>query len=340
MIEEDCKSTRGRRDYHAVKILLIKDFLCEHTDKDHCVTSKDIISYLAQYGIQADRKTIFADIDRLETYYGMEIEHNGRKGYRLANPNFEPRELRLMIDSIQSAHFITQKESDTITNKIKKLADVYTRETLNRKSYVDNRIQRMSESVVAHTDIIHKAISLDLQVSFKYAHYIPSIQKKKRYSNDGRPYIVSPFALYWNNGNYYLYAYVSERNDFRFFRIDRMEAIKLTSIAREGKEEFSSSDLQSNRNVKIFDMYPGDVANVTLRADNKLADPIIDAFGKDGVLLRPQDENHFTVNVRVEISPTFFAWISTFRDKIEILDPPNVREQMKSFATSVYKQYK
>ena len=337
-MEDDYSDPRGRRDYHAVKILLIKDYLCEHTDKDHCVTSKDIIQYLEQFGIHADRKTIFADIDRLEYDYGMDIEHNGRKGYRLANPNFEPRELRLMTDSIQSAHFITQKESDAITDKIKKLADVYTRNSLNRKSYVDNRIQRMSESVVTHTDIIHEAISKDLQVSFKYAHYIPSIRKEKRYSNDNKPYIVSPFALYWNNGNYYLYAYVSAKKEFRFFRIDRMESIKLTSIQREGKDAFSSSSLQGSRQVKIFDMYQGEVSNVTLRAENNLTDPIIDAFGKN-ILLRPENETHFTVNVQVEISPTFFAWLTTFRDKIEIVKPLEIREQMKDFITSVYEQY-
>lgn len=337
-MEDDYSSTKGRRDYHAVKILLIKDYLCSHTDKDHCVTSKDIITYLEQFGIHADRKTIFADIDRLEYDYGMEIEHCGRKGYRLANPNFEPRELRLITDSVQSAHFITQKESDAITDKIKKLADVYTRNTLNRKSYVDNRIQRMSESVVAHTDIIHEAISKDLQVAFKYTHYIPSLRKEKRYSNDNKPYIVSPFALYWNNGNYYLYAYVSDKKEFRFFRIDRMESIQLKSIQRDGKDEFASSDLQGNRQVKMFDMYQGDVSNVTLRADNSLADPIIDAFGKS-ILLRPEEEDHFIVNVQVEISPTFFAWLTTFKNKIEIINPIEIREQMKEFVKTIYEQY-
>ena len=337
-MNEDYQSTKGRRDYHAVKILLIKDFLCEHTDKDHCVTSKDIIAYLEQFGIHADRKTIFSDIDRLETYYGMDIEHNGRMGYRIANPNFEPRELRLITDSVQSAHFITQKESDVITDKIKKLADIYTRNTLNRKSYVDNRIQRMSESVVEHTDIIHEAISKDLQVSFKYAHYIPSLRKEKRYSNDNKPYIVSPFALYWNNGNYYLYAYLSDKKQFWFFRIDRMESIRLTSIQRDGKKEFSSSDLQGNRQVKMFDMYQGEVSNVTLRAENKLADQIIDVFGKS-YLLRPDGDNHFTVNVTVSVSPTFFAWVTTFKDKIEIINPPKVRDQMKKFVDSIAKLY-
>lgn len=338
-MEDDYSDPRGRRDYHAVKILLIKDYLYSHTNKDHCVTSKDIIQYLSQFGINADRKTIFADIDRLETYYGLEIEHNGRMGYRLASPNFEPQELRLMIDSVQSAHFITENEVSTITNKIKSLSDVYTRETLNRKSYVDNRIQRKSESVVAHTDIIHEAISKDLQLSFKYAHYIPSIQNnKKRYSNDGKPYVASPFALYWNNGNYYMYAYDTGIAEFRFFRIDRMESIKLTDIKREGKKEFSSSELQGQRNAKIFDMYQGEVSNLTLRAENDLADPIIDAFGKS-ILLRPDDENHFTVIVTVEVSPTFFAWLTTFKDKIEIVKPIEVREQMKNFVDSIAKLY-
>lgn len=86
-------------------------------------------------------------------------------------------------------------------------------------------------------------------------------------------------------------------------------------------------------------MYSGEASNVKLRATNSLADPIIDAFGKN-ILLRKEDEGHFTVNVRVEVSPTFFAWVATFKDKIEILEPSAIRKQMKEFAASIYRLYK
>ena len=183
---------KGRVSNQAVKLMIIRVFLYSHTNETHFVTSKDIIAHLASHGIRADRKTIFTDIDRLEFDYGMEIVRGGRKGYRVASPKFEPRELRLMIDFVQSAHFITEKEAVALASKIKELADVFTRPSLDRKSYVSERIQDMGESIVSYTDRIHEAISVDSQISFKYVHYQPSLKKEqKRYSNNGSPYVVN-----------------------------------------------------------------------------------------------------------------------------------------------------
>lgn len=331
---------KGRSSNQSVKIMIIHDYLLSHTNEHHWVTSKDIIAHLASHGINADRKTIFADIDRLEYVYGMEIVRGGKKGYRVVSHKFEPRELRLMIDSIQSAKFITEAEAATLTSKIKDLADIYTKPSLERKAYVSERISNMKESVVSCTDIIHEAISLDAQISFKYVHYNPSLRgENKRYSRNGEPYQVSPFALYWNNGNYYLYAYLSDKEQMRFFRIDRMESIKIAFSKREGHDAFSEDALKKQRKAKVFDMYKGEAVNITLRGDKRIADAIIDAFGQKAMLM-PVDEDHFTVNVFVEVSPTFFAWLTNFGNKIEITNPPRVREQFKDYIKGIDELYK
>ena len=325
---------KGRNEKQYIKLLIIRDFLYSHTNENHYVTSLDIQKHLEKKGISADRKTIFADINRLEDDYRMDIVRGGRKGYRVASPQFEPNELRLLIDSVQSAKFITQDEATAITGKIKNLTDVYTRPTLERKAFVSERVQNMKESIVSHTDVIHEAINLDSQISFKYAHYKPSLSKNtKRYSKGGDPFIVSPFALYWNNGNYYLYAYLSEKKQMRFFRIDRMESIKLASEKREGHELFSEKTLRSRRKAKVFDMYStGNEEKVTLRGLSFLADQVIDTFGKNHLFIPDrEDPNFFTVEVLVDVSPTFFAWVSTFGRQLTITYPPNVKAQMVDF---------
>ena len=339
---------KGRSDKQTVKILFIRDFLYSHTNEDHYVNSSDIIKHLENNGIQADRKTVngiqadrktvFSDIVRLESY-GMQIEHAGKKGYRVTKHTFEPRELRLMIDSVQSAKFITQDEATSITSKIKNLADIYTQPSLERTAFVSERISNMKESVVSRTDTIHEAISLDAKISFKYVHYNPSLRGDgKRYSRNGEPYKVSPFALYWNNGNYYLYAYLSDKKQMRFFRIDRMESIKLDSTKREGHEVFSADTLRKQSKAKVFDMYKGEAVNVTLRGHKTIADAIVDAFGQK--MMIPTDADHFTVNVFVEVSPTFFAWLCNFGDKIEIVNPPNIRKQFGDYINSITELYK
>ena len=332
---------KGRSIGQSVKLLIILDYLYSHTNADHYVNSKDIIAHLASHGINADRKTIFTDIDKIQYDYGVEIERHNRKGYRIANPKFEPHELRLMIDSVQSARFITETEAAAITSKIKDLADIYAKPSLERKAYVSERISNMKESVVSRTDIIHAAISLDAQIAFKYVHYNPSIRgDNKRYSRDGEPYKVSPFALYWNNGNYYLYAYVSEKERFQFFRIDRMESIQLASGKREGHELFSDKTLKSKRKAKVFDMYStGNEVNVTLRGINKVADQVIDAFGNKIMLMPDKKEGFFTVNVLVDVSPTFFAWLSTFGKQLKITAPKETKEEFAEFLHKALDQY-
>lgn len=332
---------KGRSANQAVKLMIIRDYLLSHTNENHWVTSKDIIAHLASHGIRADRKTIFTDIDRLEFDYGMDIERGGRKGYRVAKPQFEPRELRLMIDSVQSARFITETEATSITSKIKDLSDVYTRPSLERKAYVNERIRSSKESIVARTDTIHEAISLDAQVSFKYFHYYPSLRSdSKNYSKNGEPYTVSPFALYWNNGNYYLYAYLSDKNQMRFFRIDRMESIKLASTQREGHDSFSAATLQGQRKAKVFDMYQtGNEVNVTLRGINKVADQVVDAFGNKVMLMPDKKDGYFTVNVLVDVSPTFFAWLSTFGKQLRITAPEETKDEFVSFLHKALDQY-
>ncbi len=337
-MQDEYSSTKGRRSYHAVKILLIKDYLLSNTNKDHYVTSSDIIKHLESFGIKADRKTIFADIDRLEYDYGMKIDRVRKKGYRALEPPFEANELRLMVDSVQSAKFITQKEAQTITDKIKNLSDKYTRPTLNRTSYVGERIRNMEESVVSHADLIYEAIASDNQLSFKYAHYSPSTHEKK-YSKKGLPYIVSPFALYWNNGNYYLYAYLSDKDQFRYFRIDRMEDLSLPlQLKREGKEKYRSSTFTKERKAKAFSIYDGEEQIVTIRFLNILADAVIDEFGKD-IILVPHDANHFEITQKIRINPQFFSWVAMFGKRAQIVHPLEVVKQMRKFSERVYDMY-
>lgn len=331
------KKPSGRAANQGVKLMIIRDYLYSHTNETHYVTSKEIIEHLASHGIRADRKTIFSDITRLEIDYNMQIDRVRKKGYRALEPPFEANELRLMVDSVQSAKFITQKEASTITEKIKGLSDVYTRSSLNRTSYVGERIRNMKESVVGNADLIFEAIALDSQISFKYSHYSPS-ERKQKYSKKGEPYEVSPFALYWDNGNYYLYAYLSDKEEFRYFRIDRMENILLLQADREGKEEYQSSNFTKKREAKAFSIFSGDEKDVKIRFLNTLADAVIDEFGKD-IILAPVDKNHFEITHRIRTNPQFYAWIAMFGRKAQIISPPEVVKEMKRFSEKVYSMY-
>lgn len=324
--------------YIAARLLLEKQHLETNAGKNRIVKRSELEDFLAEHDMPVEKKTLYADFAALGDICGLQLEYDPhQKGYRLLNPPFEPYELRLLVDSVQSSKFITQGKAKEITAKIKKLAGKDTVESLNHENHVTNRVRSMNDSVVKDADRIHEAIKKDCKIRFRYFHYTPATGNEKRYSKQGNEYIVSPYALLWNNGNYYLYAYDGKK--FRYFRVDRMESISLPMPAhREGKNLYHERDL-TRQKAKVFDMYSAPKYDVRIRFRNELADTVVDQFGKDTAMLRC-DEEHFIIHVPIEVSPPFFAWIATFGRRVKILSPEPVVEKMRDFLQRSMDMYK
>ena len=245
-----------------------------------------------------------------------------------------------MVDSIQASKFITQREATTISQKITKLADVYTRPKLtDRHAVVAQRVRSKNEDVVREAGRIHQAIAENRKISFRYFHYTPDRVNPKQYSKNGEKYVVSPYALLWDNGNYYLYAYITEKDEFRTFRVDRMEAItKPLPDKRDGEKAFKTETLTSQE-YKVFQQYHGEKVKVRIRFVNRLADAVIDQFGKETVMV-PIDKDHFYALLPVELSPPFCAWVATFGRGAKILAPEAAITEMRKFIEKVSDMYK
>lgn len=321
-----------------VRLLLLKEYLEANAGRNRYVRRGEMEEYLADKGFPVEKKTLYRDLEFLQVDFGMLLEYDvHKKGYRLLNPPFEPYELRLLVDGIQSSKFITREKAREITEKIKRLAGKETVASLNRHAYVADRVRSMNDSVVRDADRIHAAIAADEKIGFRYFHYSPTTGNPKTYSKSGALYVVSPYALLWNNGNYYLYAHDGKK--FRYFRVDRMERItNPLGERREGKELFREKDITSQK-AKVFDMYSGKEYTVRIRFRNELADAVIDQFGKD-VMMFPVDGSHFVITVPVEISPPFFAWVATFGRRVKILSPEPVVEKMREFLEKSLDMYK
>lgn len=331
----------GRSSGQGVKLLYIRDYLYAEATKEHPKKAREIKDFLATKNIEASEKTIYNDILRLQVDFHVPVEYNAsKKGYYITQPEFEPHELRLMVDSIQSSKFITQTEANRISQKIVKLADIYTKASLtDRHSWVSDRIRSRNDSVVADADKLYGAIAENRKIGFRYFHYTPNPNNPKRFSKSGDRYVVSPYALLWDNGNFYLYAYLTERNTFRTFRIDRMEDIDNTLTEKRDGEKAFKTDQLTAQEYKVFQMYHGEKMKVRVRFSNHLADAVIDQFGKN-VMLIPEDEKHFTATLPVEISPPFFAWLATFGRGAKIVYPDKAIEKMRDFIERLTDMYK
>ena len=321
-----------------LKPLYIMDYLLRNTDERHPATMKAILDHLEAQGIPAERKSVYDDIEALRDY-GLDIVMTGtgkNNGYYVGSRDFELPELKLLVDSVQSSKFITKKKTDELIRKIEMLAGAHDAKQLQRQVFVAGRIKTMNESIYYNVDSIHLGISANRQIRFRYFNY--NVAKEKVYHRDGASYRVSPFALTWDDENYYLVAYDSETEEIRHFRVDKMERIAVTDLPREGLGAFRSTDMSAYAR-KVFGMYSGEEARVRLRFDNDLAGAVIDRLGRD-VPFVPDGEGHFTVTADVFVSPQFFAWVSGFGDKVKILSPEDVVAKMCGHAESVAAMYR
>ncbi len=316
-----------------LKLLYIRDYLMKYTDEEHHVSSKDITAFLNQHDIEVERKTIYSDIESLKSY-GVDINNDG-KGYYIGERDFEPSEIKLLVDIVQSSKFITERKTNTLIRKLEELTNKYEADSLQRRVYVHNRIKSMNESVYINVDAISNAINEDKKIQFKY--FFTKVDKKPEYKNEGCLYEISPYALIWDDENYYMLGFDSNKDIMKHYRVDRMKYIRVTDIIRDGKEEFEKTDL-STYNTKVFSMFGGKPEKVTMRFTTDLVDAVIDRFGKD-VMIIDEFDGHFLITVDVVVSNPFFGWVFGFKNKCEIVEPESVRNQLVDMAQSLVENY-
>jgi hypothetical protein len=169
----------ARSETQKLKLLYLREYLLENTDEENSVKTSDIVKHLQGLNIAVERKTVYTDVDTLINDYEMDIDKDNGN-YKVLSRDFDLYELQLLVDSIQSSKFVTQKVSKAITDKLKKLASKYDRKTLEKRSnYVVNRIRSMNDSIFYHVDNIHACIADDKKISFRYFTY--TIRKEKSY---------------------------------------------------------------------------------------------------------------------------------------------------------------
>lgn len=319
-----------------LKLLYIARMLMQRSDENHLISTAQIIEELNSAGISAERKSIYDDIESLR-FFGLDIiQIKGKNGgYYIGERDFELPELKLLVDSVQSSKFITQDKTYDLIRKIENLASVYDGQLLQRQVYIQNRVKSMNESVYYAVDAVSDAITQNRQITYKYFEF--NLKKERVYRHDGQLYKVSPFALVWDNENYYMLAWDSSAEKMKHFRVDKMYGVTMTDEKREGTEVFEKTDM-SSYTKSVFGMFGGKEEKVKLRFTNHLAGAVIDRFGKDSMLIK-DGENHFTISADIVVSPQFFAWVFGFGTDAEVISPENVREKMKKQAESVLKMY-
>ena len=269
--------------------------------------------------------------------FGLDIQQKKGKcpGYYIGARDFELPELKLLVDAVQSSKFITEKKSKELIQKLEKLCCKTDAEMLSRYVFIVNRPKTENETVYYNVDYIHTAIYENKQIKFHYAEW--TVKKELKFKKNGAFYVVSPWALTWDDENYYLVAYDATAGIIKHYRVDKMRDTEIIEADRKGEESFKNFDLAAFAK-KTFGMYGGVDAEVTLECRNELAGVVIDRFGH-GVWMCPHGEDHFRARVSVAVSSQFFGWITGIGFGMRIVGPEDVRQQYKEYLQSVIQNY-
>lgn len=324
----------ARSEKQKQKLFRILEILMRETDEEHGVTINEIISRLDEYGIRAERKSLYDDFLVLEEI-GYPVSKLATKPpqYTLDVRVLELAELKMLVDAVQVSKFITQRKSREIIGKLEAFAGRRANE-LSRQVYVEDRVKTENSATLYSIDEIHRAINDNKRITFKYFDY--NYKKEKVLRHDGKVYDVSPCALVWCDENYYLVAYDGAEDQVKNFRVDKMQSVMMSDESRSDSTRVTNFNA-SDYSKKIFGMYGGREELVTMEFDESLAGVVIDRFGSD--LLFSKTERGFRVTSRVLVSPTFFAWVLGFGAKAEIISPASVREELRSNLRKMIERY-
>jgi predicted DNA-binding transcriptional regulator YafY len=316
------------------RMLTLLKMFYERTDEDNPMTSDEIIEYLKENEVPANKKTLRSDIALLEDA-GIDIVTVSSKPNRYfwGDRTFEMPELKLLIDAVSSSRFITQKKSRELGKKLAGLASRYQQRDLQRNVYATNRVKAGNENIYYSMDKINTAINQHRKIAFRYTEY--TAEKEIVYRNNGEIYVVSPFALFWNEDFYYLIGWSDKRSKVTTFRVDRMATPEvLAEIAVEQPDDFHLEDYSR----AIFEMYSGETVTVEIECRNDLMKYVIDRFG-ESVQTRASGVDKFIVTVNVDLSPNFYAWVLRFGRDMRILSPERAADEMRQMLTEAMEGY-
>ena len=316
-----------------LKILYLMQMLLEETDPAHPMNATQLCERMqSRYEYSYNRKTIYTDIKRLQAY-GIKIAQTKGSsfGYYVEKRDFDLAELKLLEDAVQSSKFITKEKSEDLIRKLARLTSNENAKQLQRQVFIYNRIKTDNDAIYSNVDAIHKAIQKNRQIGFKYCEW--TVRKELVQKKNGAEYIVSPWALTWDDENYYMVGFENVSGKIKHYRVDKMQEIRVTEESRLGRENFKNFDLAAFAR-KTFGMYGGEERKITLEGENHLVGVVIDRFGTD-VMIRPKDKEHFHASVTVTISSQFFGWLAGIGKGIRISWPEDVRETYKQYLQEI-----
>lgn len=315
-----------------LKTLYVRQILEDETDAEHGLSMTQIIERLAEYGIDAERKSVYRDIDVLREF-GVDVRTYQRNPveYAIETRAFELPELMLLVDAVESCKFLTKRQSNKLIANLKTFANNYQRGLLDRRIHVDGRITSKNDSVFGYIDLLHDAMRQNLKVEFNYYRY--NVDGERYATRDGKSHEVTPVGVAFSDGYYYLTAWNDDHENMTEYRIDRMGELKV-SDSRGTKNDEITHHVYDKEDHERFGRFAGKPVTATLLVDADKVEIVMDRFGENAKIMRKDNDTAKAI-VKVYASEQFFGWIAGLGGTVRIEGPKSLKLEYENYLSEL-----
>lgn len=321
-------------------ILYILNVLKKYSDEDHILSIAEIERKVKDiYEVRIDPRTIRRNINLLKYKFDYDIStrtDNGKGYYINRNPDydFEPGEIRAIIDNFSYANYITSKIAKDIIKKCKNMQNIYENEKLIDYQIYSKNTKTDNLEVIKNIEDISNSIHTKNKIQFDYWKYEISDKLQKKIVSSP---IVSPYAIFYNNQEFYLIAIKEGEKDFYSYRLDRIKNIKILMNKITVKK--SKVDIQEFAE-SLIDMFGGKKEEIEAICNMWTLDNVFDTFGKDITIKKIREDNeHFRLTV--DVNPLGFKmWAMRNIEAVEVVKPLHLRKELQEIIKNASKRYK
>lgn len=309
-------------------------------------------NYLEKYDVEISESTYYRILTDFEVLMNLEnleeinpfgnifgeliSNQDGNKKFYSISSLFEPSEVRILFDLINSSKSISLLESERLLEKVLKFHG--SKDNKLEKLIISNR-NKTSNNIGITLNNLLVAIEKKRKVSFNYCTYIKGkgFQIKENHKGEKKNYILNPIDIFCERGYYYVIFQKDNKSDFANYRIDRIKNLRIID------EEFFFDHTMFNLDKYIQSslyLYTGNVETIELEFNKKILNYIVDELGEN-IKINSKDEGEvFKINFDTTIDEGLVKWVIGLGSEAKVLAPKHLVKRIKSEINKMIKRYK
>lgn len=320
-----------------LSILYTLQVLRDYSDENHLLSQADIALKIEQkYGMVCERKSIGTNIDSLIDF-GYDIVKTNAGSF-LASREFEPSEIKFLVDAVFSSKSINSKHSRELSEKLSEFLSVYQRKQYRYIYKADDLNRSDNKQLFYNIDVINDAIEKNRQITFKYNSY--GIDGKLTPKKNGKDYLVNPYFMVNSQGKYYLVCNYDYYDTLGNYKIEQITDIKMTDKPRkpisENKDYEENFDIAKYINQNVY-MFSSKTIKSKIKLDSCFDSTYIHEFFADATIKEENGKYYAYVKANED---SIIYWCIQYGDVVELVEPQDVREYIINELHKTLNKYK